>query len=190
METLKSGLKFIGWDDGSFDFEQEKAVPLVGVIMRGGDFVEGIIKTEVTVDGLDGTRKMTDALAKSKHGDDIGLILLDGITVGGFNVIDIEKLSDKTGVPVLALMRKKPNLEDFRRALKKTPHAEQRLRSVRKAGEIRAMRLQANEIYYQKSGLSEAEAEQAVSITSTHSLLPEPVRLADMIAKSFVNGEY
>lgn len=189
MVSLKTQLKVIGWDDGPFEFEQEESVPLLGVVMRGGDFVEGVIKTSVSVDGLNGTERLIDAINRSKHREDLGLILLDGITVGGLNVIDIEELRNETGIPVLALSRKEPDLDAFRKATKKVPDSESRWMAAKKAGEFRTSTLKGKKVYYQNSGLSEGEAEQAISITSTHSILPEPVRLANMIAKSLIDGE-
>ncbi len=189
MGSLKQQSKVIGWDDGPFEFEGEEPVPLVGVVMRGGNFVEGIIKTSVNVDGLKGTERLIDAINRSKHREDLGLILLDGITVAGFNVIDIEKLRNETGIPVLALSRKKPDLDAFRKAMNKVTDSERRWKAAKKAGEFRTTAQKGKKIYYQISGLSEGEAERAISITSTHSILPEPVRLANMIAKSLKYGE-
>jgi len=188
MGLLKQQPKVIGWGDGSFEFEQEEPVPLVGVVMRGGNFVEGVIKTSVRVDGLNGTERLIDAIKRSKHKEDLGFILLDGITVAGFNVIDIEKLRNETGIPVLALSRKKPDLNAFRKAMNKVPDSKSRWKAAKKAGEFRTNTIKGKEIYYQNSGLTRGEAEQTISITSTHSILPEPVRVANMIAKSLIDG--
>jgi len=189
MNSLKSGLKVAGWNDGPFDFGQDAPVPLVGVITRGGNLVEGVIKTSVEVDGLDGTEKLIAAIERSRHREDLALITLDGITVGGFNVIDIAKLSAQTGIPVVAVTRKTPDLPSFRKALAEIPDAEPRLRAAERAGKIRTVTVGKKEVCYQKSGLPAEEAERAISLTATHSCLPEPIRLAGMIAKSIVDGE-
>lgn len=189
MNSLKSGVKVIGWDDGPFNFGQEGPVPLVGVITRGGNLVEGVMKTSIRVDGVQGTSQLTTTIERSRHRKDLALILLDGITVGGFNVIDIKKLSERTGIPVLAITRNRPDLSSFRKALKEIPDSESRLRAAEKAGRIRSTTVRKTEIHFQKSGLTVEEAKQAISITSTHACLPEPIRLANMIAKSLVKGE-
>ena len=37
--------------------------------------------------------------------------MLDGITYGGFNVVDIEELYRETGLPVIVIMRSCPDFE-------------------------------------------------------------------------------
>ncbi|MFB6290106.1 MAG: DUF99 family protein [Candidatus Bipolaricaulia bacterium] len=186
---LKEKSKIIGWDDGPFEFNQEEKVPVIGAVTRGGDHLDGIIKTGVEVDGLKGTSRLSSAINESKHKRDLSLIMLDGITLGGYNVIDIEALAERTELPVLATTRKRVDLDSFRAGLKKLPEFESRWEAVLKAGEITKMNARGSEIYYQKSRLTREEANRAISITATHSTTPEPLRLADIIAKSLVHGE-
>ncbi len=187
--SLKKQIKVVGWDDGPFDYGQEEPVPLVGVVTRGGEFVEGVLTTEIEVDGLDATRKLSTALEESKYGEDLSLVILDGITVGGFNVVDVKELADRTGLPVLVVTNQKPDLDSFRAALKNVSDFERRWKAAQKAGPLGTATVRGNQIHYQKRGLTKKEAEEAIEITARHSSLPEPVRLASLIAKSLVKGE-
>ncbi|MBA3064320.1 DUF99 family protein, partial [Candidatus Woesearchaeota archaeon] len=45
------------------------------------------------------------------------------------------------------------------------------------------------EIFVQAIGLSLKQAEEIIDITCTHSLLPEPLRVAHLIAGGVVDGE-
>lgn len=186
---IKEQSKVIGWNEGPFDFGQKKPTPLVGVITRGGGPVDGVIKTEVAVDGLNGTRLVSKAIIESKHREELSLIVLSGITLAGFNVVDISKISEKTNLPVLSVTREEVDLESFKSALKNLPNFQQRWRAVRNAGEISEYELRGHRIYYQSAKLSVSEAERALEVTATHSVLPEPIRLAGMIATSLVRGE-
>ena len=50
--------------------------------------------------------------------------MLNGITFGGFNVVDIKKLHLATKLPVLAVTHEKPDLKSIHEALKNLPKAE------------------------------------------------------------------
>ncbi|MFW6111476.1 MAG: DUF99 family protein [Candidatus Bipolaricaulota bacterium] len=187
--VLKKHSKVIGWDDGPFEFGERESVPLVGVVTRGGDQVDGVLKTEVEVDGVDATTTLITTINGSKHSQELQLIILDGITFGGFNVVDIKKLANETDIPVLAVTRKKFDLQAIRETLGNLANFERRWEAVINAGDSDYARVRGSKIYFQKASLSVEEAKQAISITTTHSSSPETIRLADMIARAIVSGE-
>ncbi|MFP3952848.1 MAG: DUF99 family protein [Candidatus Acetothermia bacterium] len=189
MNPLKEQAKVIGWDDGPFTSGQAEPVPLVGVVTRGGGQVDGVVKTELTVDGMDATDKMVEAVNSSRHRDELQLVLTDGITFGGFNVVDVEELEKKTGLPILSVTRKKVDYGSIREALGNLTCPEERWSVIRKAGRLNSVEIRGGKVYYQTKSLSEKEAERVLGVTSTSSLVPEPLRLAHMIARAYVRGE-
>ena len=90
---MKDNIRILGVDDGPFEFKKKK-VPIVGVIMRPPNYIEGICRSEVTIDGVDANAVLNDMITTSNYRDQIKLIMFDGVALGGFNVIDIEKLED------------------------------------------------------------------------------------------------
>ncbi|MFW6071466.1 MAG: DUF99 family protein [Candidatus Bipolaricaulota bacterium] len=188
MNFKKEG-KIVGWDDGSFRFEQEESVPLVGIVMSGGDRVEGVIKREIEVDGLGVTDELIAAINDSKHHEELNLISLSGITFAGFNVVDIRKLASTTGLPVLVVTRKKVDFDAFKEGLRNLPYFQERWSRVKKAGEIHEYGSEKGQLYFQTASIPPDEAERVIEITSDVSNLPEPLRLADMIARALVRGE-
>ncbi len=186
---IKDQSKIIGWDDGPFEFDQEEMVPVVGAVTRGGERLDGVIKTEIEKDGINGTKRLATSINDSKHKQDLKLIMLDGITYGGFNVIDIVDLSEMTGIPVIAATKERVDKNSFREALSNMSRFEKRWKAVKKAGKIRQTRARESKLYYQKTAVSSEEAERAITITTIHSTIPEPIRLANLISKSFVSGE-
>jgi len=203
---IKSEIRIIGWDDGPFESHRTEGsgaaenqgfssvrkkgkVVLVGVIFRGGNFFDGILKTEVDIDGFDSTEKIADAILKSKYGD-LRIIMLDGITFGGYNVVDIKELCEKTGMPVIVVNRKKPDLEKFKAGMKNLPDYEKRLKAVKSAGEFYYAHLQSGKrLCFQKCGIEAKDAEEIIRISSKHAAMPEPLRVAHLIASGFVLGE-
>ncbi len=190
MDTFfKQKGKIVGWDDGAFEIDQEEQVPLIGVVMSGGSRVEGILRTDIEVDGLGVTEELITTINKSKHWEELSLIALSGVTFAGFNVVDIEELEESTGIPVMAVTRKEVDMDSFKKALMNLSEFQQRWSAVEKAGEIYEYRSGESPVYYQTASLTTEEAERALEVTSKVASLPEPLRLADMIARAMVKGK-
>ena len=88
---VKPEIRIIAWDDCAFRFSQ-KRVRIVGVVFRGGSFLDGMLSVQIKKDGLDVTEKISGSIKKSRHYDQLSVIMLDGITFAGFNLTDIRLL--------------------------------------------------------------------------------------------------
>ncbi|MCX8178802.1 MAG: DUF99 family protein [Candidatus Aenigmarchaeota archaeon] len=186
---LKKESRVIGFDDGPFSKNQQKTL-VVGIITRGGECFDGMIKSEISVDGLDATEIISNVINKSKYKKELRVVMFKGLTIGGFNLIDVEGLNKKTGLPVIIISRKKPDMEKIRKALENFKDWKYRWSIIKKAGRINKLKLKNNKnIYFQFYGLSKNDAEQIILLTCMRSLIPEPLRLAHMIASAFVRGE-
>jgi hypothetical protein len=152
--------------------------------------------------------------------------MLQGIAVGGFNVVDVHELSSELRVPVLVVIRHEPDLEAMRRALfvdvpRRRPRvrgAARKWRLIEEAGPAEplvprrgARRAQSlpgaarppqslagaprptgtrseGRLWVQRIGLSPQEARALVEATTLHGHLPEPIRLAHLIAGGVTTG--
>jgi len=114
--------------------------------------------------------------------------MLDGISLGGFNVVDINLLSKKTRLPVIVIMRKLPNMKEIKDALKLMKQ-EEKMKLIKKAGKIYRTKIKNKSIYFQKANISEDFAEKIIKLASTRSLIPEPLRVAHLIATGIALGE-
>lgn len=180
---IKEEIRIIAWDDCAFRFEQ-KSVLVIGAIFRGGKFLDGLLSTRIKKDGSDATDKIADSITKSRHYDQLSYIMLDGITFGGFNLVDIKKLYKKTKMPIVIIQRSEPDMKKFKGALRIFKDYRKRLQIVKHAGKI----FRFNKIYYQKIGLTNDECKELLKITCIRSNIPEPVRVAHLIA-SGLSGE-
>jgi endonuclease V-like protein UPF0215 family len=181
---MKKEVRVIGWDDASFKRRQKRKIFLIGVITRGGNFMDGILTTKIKYDGLDATENIIKSINNSKHKDQLSYIMTNGISFAGFNLVDIKAVYEETSLPTLAIQRKMPDIERFINAMKIFEDFEKRKEIVKNAGKI----YKFNKIYYQKAGMSRKDAEELIRITATHSNIPEPIRLAHLIA-SGLSGE-
>jgi len=184
FRAIKPEIRVLGIDDGAFIPHVEGLATVVGVVFRGGYWLDGVISTKVEVDGLDATDKIVSMITASPHYKQLRVILLNGVTCAGFNVVDIKKLYEETGLPVIAVAREMPNFKDIRKALKNLPCSEKRWKAIRGTGEMFEVSTRNNRarIYMQISGICEEEAREILQKTSTRSDVPEALRVAHLIA--------
>ena len=184
FRSIKPEIRVLGVDDGVFIPHSKGLVDVVGVVFRGGYWLDGVMRTEVEVDGLDGTEKIASMIVESPHYKQLRVIMLSGITFAGFNVVDIKELCNKTSLPVIALTRDPPKMEKIKQALENLPEKGKRWKAILNAGEIIEVQTREGEepIYMQIAGLEQSDAEKIVRITSTRSNIPEPLRVAHIIA--------
>lgn len=188
---IKSEIRVIGIDDGPFEPHKKGKVLLVGAVFRGGHWLDGVLSTYAEVDGNDATERVIEMVNRSRHKGQLRVVMTGGMTFGGFNVIDIEEIFNKTGLPVIAISRKRPDIVKIKKALKHLPDWREKLSILRKAGKIYPVRTRQREtkIFMQVAGIRRSDAEKIVKITSTRSLIPEPLRVAHLIATGVIKGE-
>ncbi|MBU7017931.1 MAG: DUF99 family protein [Theionarchaea archaeon] len=182
---VKPQIRILGIDDGSLSGEN---VLLVGVVFRGGFWIDGLLSCWIERDGMDATDKIISMIKNTKH-EDLRVIMTDGITFAGFNTIDIKKISVETSLGIIPVMRRMPDFDKIKRALRNFPDNQERWECVEKAGKIHSVSVQGGHLFFQYAGMEKEEAEKIIELTSMHSLLPEPVRVAHIIATGIVRGE-
>lgn len=172
-------LRAVGFDDGPR--AADGRVPLAGVVTRGTRF-EGMVWTQVAFDGSDATAALIGAVSDSKFASQVHLVLTDGITVAGLNVLDLPGIHRALGVPVIAVMRRQPELDAFRRAVRAVDPG--RLALVDAAGPIHT-----GDFVFQCVGCPPEVAAKALALLTDTGQVPEPLRLAHMIAAAVVTGQ-
>lgn len=182
FRIIKSEIRILGVDDGQFVPHSQGSVIVVGVVFRGGRSIDGVMHTHVTIDGLDATEQLTSMINSSPHRKQLRLVMLSGITLAGFNIVDINKLNSATGLPVIALTLEKPDLEAVRKALNNLPDHEERWRMILAAGEIHEIRCKGKKLYVEVAGVSLFDAQEIIKLSSTNSSFPEPLRVAHLVA--------
>lgn len=183
-EMVKKEIRVIGIDDSPFNKSKDKKILVVGVVMRGGSWIDGILSAKVSVDGSDSTKNIAQMINRCKFKPQLQCIFLDGIAVGGFNIIDINELNKKTKLPVIVVIRRNPDIAKIKNTLVKIKK-QQKIKLLEKAGKV----IQLNDIFVQLAGIDFQKARKILKIVCTRSLLPEPIRLAHLIASGVVLGE-
>lgn len=182
FRIIKPEIRVLGIDDGKFIPHTKGTALVVGVVLRGGGSIDGVMHTNVEIDGLDATEKIANMINSSPHHNQLRIVMLNGITVAGFNLIDIQELHRETKLPVIALTHDKPDLQDIHDALKHLPDTETRWQIVVAAGELHEFACHGTKVYVELAGISLSDAQNIIKLTSTRSCLPEPLRVAHLIA--------
>ena len=183
-----SGRQFshvIGVDDAPFEREHRGRVLVVAVAFSGPR-LEGVLSTHVRRDGADATRALAERIGTSRFAAHTRLVMLQGIALAGFNVVDIHALHEALGIPVLVMARRRPRLDALRAAL--LDHVRGGARKwalIEKAGSMEA----AAGVMVQRAGLSLAEAAAVVERFAVNGRVPEPLRVAHLVAGGVTTGQ-
>ena len=181
---MKKEIRVLGIDDSPLPKIKRGKTLVIGTVFRGGTSIDGILSTMVNIDGHDSTDKLIKMVNSCKFKPQLQCILLDGIALGGFNIIDIKKLNKKTGIPVIVVIRKYPDFRKIKSALIKLKK-EKKFKLLERAGPVTKIQ----DIFIQLKGLTLEKAKEILRITCTRSNIPEPIRIAHLIAAGIVNGE-
>jgi endonuclease V-like protein UPF0215 family len=184
IRVVKPEIRILGIDDGVFTPHTRGLVDVIGVVFRGGYWLNGVMRTQVEIDGMDATERIASMIVASPHYDQLRIVMLNGVTMAGFNVVDIEKLHEDVKLPVIAVTRDKPNFNDIRKALKNLPQSEKRWEAIEKAGKIMRVCTRTGEepVFAHVAGISEEDAKRILKSTSTRSNIPEALRVAHLVA--------
>lgn len=185
---MKSQIRLLGIDDSPFSFD-EKQSRIVGVVMRGGEYIEGVLSDYVIIDGMDSTKKCKKLIENTRHRHQLKAVLIDGVSLGGFNIIDIDKIYNDTKLPVITVTRDKPDFDKIKTALQKHfDDWEVRWNLILK-GEMHEIKTKHNPIYVKCVGIDIIQAKEIIKISTIRGVVPEPIRVAHLIASGIKRGE-
>jgi len=174
-------MRVVGVEDGSFQKGITRKAFLVAVLFRGVE-IKSIGITEITVDGLDATEKLTEILSNWKF----DAVLLAGVSFAGFNIIDPTLIHEKFGKSVVVISRTKPNSKAVKRALQR--HFEDwkmRWEVFEKLGTIHKITVLADKspVYVETVGVDVEQTCGIIRFLSVCGRIPEPIRVARLIAR-------
>jgi hypothetical protein len=176
-------LLIVGVDDGAFSSRKEGGVrALLVAVLCQRSRIEAIRIGTIEVDGTDARDILKRMLRRLRF----DLVMLSGITFGGFNLIDIRALARDLHRPVIAISGERPNNQAVRKALRDHfADWEERWRSVLSAGRLHSCKPLHSEprIHFEVKGMTPNIAKRIITGTAVISRLPEPIRIAGRVAK-------
>lgn len=168
----------VGFDDAPFDRAHRGDVRVVGAVFAGAR-LDGVLTGAVRRDGANATGVLASLVHACRFRSHLQAVMLQGIALAGFNVVDIRALHESLGLPVVVVSRRRPDLDAMRRALRDhVPGGERKWKLIERAG---AMEPLAG-VWVQRVAITPAETAALVRRFALHSVVPEPLRTAHLIA--------
>jgi len=157
-------------------------------VIRSDLVIDGIVYGRATLEGDDSTRQILRMHSKL-HRNDINLIMLQGCIISLYNIVDVDELSKRTGIPVLSLtFEESEGIEDsIRRHFPENPV--KKLELYAKLGARTQLLLRTgHRIFVRTGGIDAKSAEKILNLFTLQGSLPEPVRVAKLLARARVRS--
>ena len=181
---MKPIANVVGFDDGPFDKTVASApVQLLGLVYAR-DRLDGALTTEITRDGDAATDALATVIESSRFDQHVQCVMLQGLTFGGFDVVDLDALHTRLKRPILVVARKPPRMDGIEYALAALPDGDQRLERIRRAGPMEEIA----GVWVQRAGIDVDLARATLELHIRHGSFPEPLRVAHLLAAAFVTG--
>jgi endonuclease V-like protein UPF0215 family len=176
---VKPGARILGVDDAGHSLD-DTTTEIIGVVHRGTEFIEDVRFGEVDVDGNDATQSVIQLHKRCKNTKQIAAVVVDGISVAGFNLVDIREVSDTLEKPIIASTPNQPDRDRFRKTMEETGNADYR---IQKIPDFRELEVEDGTMFFQAAGCTHEEAKEILRSSLIHGLTPEPVRAAHLIGR-------
>jgi endonuclease V-like protein UPF0215 family len=185
IHSEKKGIRVLGIAE-SFKKSSKKST-LAGVVMRRDMIIDGMTYGSATIEGDDATDSII-LMHRSLARDDVNCILLDGLVISMYNIIDGERVAGETGLPVIAItFEESKGLEDSIRH-----HFDDwrdKLVQYQKLGRREQVALKTGKnLFIRCWGLSQRKAVVILDSFTLQGSMPEPIRVAKLAARSHANA--
>jgi len=182
LHLNKPGIRVLGVAE-SFKPDQRWSV-LAGVVMRGDLVVDGAALGRASVGGDDATASVATLHRRLKR-NDVNLLMLSGCILSLYNIVDVDGLARRTKLPVICLTyRETSGIEEaIRRHF--PDGAGKKLVAYRRLGDRQRVVLSSgHSVFVRTSGISDKQAVSLVDMFTLQGSVPEPVRVARLLARA------
>ena len=187
FHTEKRGIRVLGIAES---FRKTGACStLAGIVMRRDLVIDGMVFGNVTIAGNDSTQNIL-SMYRSLKRDDINCIMLDGLIISMYNIIDGEELGENTNLPVIAITFKdSEGLEgNIQHRFSNDPKL--KLEQYRKLGQRDKITLKTGKVLFVRYwGLSSKEASTIIDCFTLQGSIPEPIRIAKLAARASIRSK-
>jgi len=164
--------------------EDEKISTLAGVVMRRDFIIDGFVFGQTTIEGNDATDSILQMHQKLNR-DDISFVMISGLIISMYNIVDIKKIWDKLRIPVIGVTY--DDSKGIETAIKyHFPDSYQsKIEEYHKLGERTKIRLHTgHDLYIRIEGCTVQETKSLLDAFTLQGAIPEPLRVAHMLART------
>jgi uncharacterized protein len=188
LNINKKGIRVLAIAE-SFKKQKSNSI-LTGVVMRKDLVIDGIIFGKATIGGNDATQNII-GMYNNLERNDIGFILLDGMIISMFNIVDGEKIHNITGIPVIIITFR--NSQGIDNIIKNhfPDSYEARISLLKKLGTRDTILLKTNKFLLIRTwGIKLDDAVNLLNSFLLQGSIPEPIKLAKIISRAYLNTLY
>jgi hypothetical protein len=151
-------------------------------VYRLAGYLDGIITASVETDGTDSSEVISREIMNSRFGDQIRCMISDGACLAGFNVLDMDDLNERTGVPVITTSDEKPDTGSISSALRENFEDWERRIELITRNPPHRLDLPDGVCYVREKGITRDIADDIIRRCTIRGRTPEPVRISHIIA--------
>ncbi len=182
LHLNKPGIRALGLAES---FRQgQKWSALAGVVMRSDFVIDGVALGRTAVGGDDANSAIA-ALFRKFGRNDVNLVMVSGAILSLYNIIDVDALSASTKLPVVCLTYKETSGIEGSIRRHFPEGAEEKLRAYRKLGRRTGIKLHTGyRVYVRSAGMDKATVKPILDAFTLQGSVPEPVRVAKLLARA------
>ena len=173
----------------SFSQNSKKSV-LSGIVMSTDLVIDGFVFGHSTVGGDDATDAILEMYEKLDR-QDVSFLLISGIVISLYNIIDMKRISEKIGLPVIGITYEESSgIED---AIKHHfPESyKSKLTEYSKLEPRKKITLHTSyNLYVRNEGCTVLEAKQLLDKVTSQGSIPEPLRIAQLLANTLLKAKF
>jgi len=184
LHLEKRGLRGLSIAE-SFRQNSSKSI-FAGIVMRLDFVIDGFIFGSATLEGDDATDTVLEMYNKLQR-PDISYVLISGLIVSMYNIINIKKLYDSLKIPIIGISYNDSlGIED---ALKHHfPNSfESKISAYQKLGKREKITLSTSyDVFVRKEGCTLSDVKHLLDKLTLHGSIPEPIRVSQLLAKTLL----
>jgi len=157
---------------------------LAGVVTRVSGVVDGFVFGSCTVGGTDATEQICEMHRRLGRAD-LQYLLLAGVGLAWYNVVDLHELRAETGLPVVSVsFEESTGLEPAIREAFDGAAATERLETYRSLPDRRELSVGEETVFHRSVGIDPDEAAEVIRAYTPGGGRPEPLRVARLAARA------
>ncbi len=185
LRLEKKGLRGLAVAE-SFKQDSKKSI-LAGIVMRRDFMIDGFVLGNATLSGNDATDEIIHMYEKLAR-PDISYVLISGIIISMYNIVDIKKIHEELQMPVIGVTyQDSTGIE--KAIIKHFPDSATKIEEYKKLGQREKITLKTSyDVFVRKEGCTLSETTQLLNNLTIQGSIPEPIRVAQLLAKTLLNN--
>lgn len=184
LHLEKKGLRGLAIAE-SFTQSSKKSI-LAGVVMRRDFVIDGFVIGTATLEGDDATDAIL-SMYKKLNRPDISYLLISGIIISMYNIVDLKKIFQELDIPVIGVTyQESEGIEDAIKHHFPDSH-ESKLKEYAELKDREKITLHTSfDVYVRKEGCIISDVQQLLDDLTLQGSFPEPLRVAQLLAKTLL----